>query len=239
MGDLSMNHIIPVATHYQSQLLKNVANMRGVFAADKADSLSVRNVKLIEEIAERTQIIERGVDELVNARKVANKIEDVREGRGLPRHRGAQDGGHTLPDRQARAARGGRPLDAAQVPRAALHQVAGRRRTRRRISLQAEPRRPAAAARQRKAGHIVLQNRPSCGAEQPVWHHRAARFATCWLPGGCAGRPALRTIFTAAADRKGCAPTADAQPFILDSFVLGPRLAPPLPLGRRSPILNS
>ena len=79
MGDLSMNHIIPVATHYQSQLLKNVANMRGVFAADKADSLSVRNVKLIEEIAERTQIIERGVDELVNARKVANKIEDVRE----------------------------------------------------------------------------------------------------------------------------------------------------------------
>ena len=79
MGDLSMNHIIPVATHYQSQLLKNVANMRGVFTADKADSLSVRNVKLIEEIAERTQIIERGVDELVNARKVANKIEDVRE----------------------------------------------------------------------------------------------------------------------------------------------------------------
>ena len=78
MGDLSMNHIIPVATHYQSQLLKNVANMRSVFDAGKADSLSVRNVKLIEEIAERTQVIERGVDELINARKVANKIEDAR-----------------------------------------------------------------------------------------------------------------------------------------------------------------
>ena len=76
MGDLSMNHIIPVATHYQSQLLKNVANMRSVFPAEKAEQLSVRNVKLIEEIAERTQIIEKGVDELVNARKVANKIED-------------------------------------------------------------------------------------------------------------------------------------------------------------------
>ena len=79
MGDLSMNHIIPVATHYQSQLLKNVANMRNVFPTEKADSLSERNIKLIEEIAERTQVIERGVEELINARKVANKISDMRE----------------------------------------------------------------------------------------------------------------------------------------------------------------
>jgi len=76
MGDLSMNHIIPVATHYQSQLLKNVGNMRGIFPAEQAARLSARNMKLIEEIAERTQAIETGVEELVNARKVANKIED-------------------------------------------------------------------------------------------------------------------------------------------------------------------
>ncbi len=76
MGDLSMNHIIPVATHYQSQLLKNVQNMRNIFPTDKAEKLSARNMKLIEEIAERTETIERGVEELVNARKVANKIED-------------------------------------------------------------------------------------------------------------------------------------------------------------------
>ncbi len=75
-GDLAMNHIIPVATHYQTMLLKNVQNMRNVFPADKADKLSERNLKIIEEIAERTQIIETGVEELVNARKVANKIED-------------------------------------------------------------------------------------------------------------------------------------------------------------------
>ena len=75
-GDLAMNHIIPVATHYQTMLLKNVQNMRNVFPADKADKLSERNLKIIDEIAERTQIIETGVEELVNARKVANKIED-------------------------------------------------------------------------------------------------------------------------------------------------------------------
>ena len=75
MGDLSMNHVIPIATHYQSMLVKNVLNMRSIYPAEKADKLSERNLKLIEEIAERTQTIERGVDELINARKVANKIE--------------------------------------------------------------------------------------------------------------------------------------------------------------------
>ena len=76
LGDLSMNHIIPVATSYQSQLLKNVENMRDIFPVDKAEKLSERNIKLIEEIAERTSAIEKGVEELVDARKVANKIED-------------------------------------------------------------------------------------------------------------------------------------------------------------------
>ena len=78
-GDLTMNHIIPVATHYQSMLLKNVQNMRTVFPLDEAESLSKRNVKIIRDIAERTQIIEKGVEDLVNARKVANKIADERE----------------------------------------------------------------------------------------------------------------------------------------------------------------
>ena len=76
LGDLSMNHIIPVATSYQSQLLKNVENMRDIFPVDKAEKLSERNIKLIEEIAERTSAIEKGVEELVDARKIANKIED-------------------------------------------------------------------------------------------------------------------------------------------------------------------
>lgn len=79
MGDLSMNHIIPVATHYQSQLAKNVQSMYDIFPKEKAANLTSRNVKIIEEIAERTQIIETGVEELVAARKVANKIESVHE----------------------------------------------------------------------------------------------------------------------------------------------------------------
>jgi len=76
LGDLSMNHIIPVATRYQSALLKNVGSVATAFPTDKAEKLNARNLKLIEEIAEHTNAIEKGVEELVDARKIANKIED-------------------------------------------------------------------------------------------------------------------------------------------------------------------
>ncbi len=79
LGDLTMNHIIPVATHYQSRLAKNVAGMRAIFPADEADKLCARNIKIIREIAQRTQTIETMVEELVNARKVANVITSERE----------------------------------------------------------------------------------------------------------------------------------------------------------------
>ncbi len=79
MGDLSMNHIIPVATHYQSQLIKNVQGMKSVFSEEKAQRLSTRNMKLIEEIAERTERIEQLVEELTEARRVANRIQDIHQ----------------------------------------------------------------------------------------------------------------------------------------------------------------
>ncbi len=79
LGDLSMNHIIPVATRYQSELLSNLNHMSVVFPIDTADKLSARNKKIIQEIAERTFAIEKGVEELVEARKKANKIESERD----------------------------------------------------------------------------------------------------------------------------------------------------------------
>jgi glutamine synthetase len=79
MGDLSMNHIIPVSTHYQSQLIKNVQGMKDVFPADEAQRLSKRNLKLIQEIAERTEHIEQLVEDLTEARRVANRIESIHE----------------------------------------------------------------------------------------------------------------------------------------------------------------
>ena len=79
LGDLAMNHIIPVATHYQSKLIKNVQGMKEVFAAERAERLSTRNMKLIEEIAERTEKIEQLAEDLTEARRVANRIECIHQ----------------------------------------------------------------------------------------------------------------------------------------------------------------
>jgi glutamine synthetase len=79
LGDLSMNHIIPVATQYQSMLLDNLYKMRVVFDEEKATRLSREDAALIEEIATHISAIKTNVDNMVDARKSANRLEDARE----------------------------------------------------------------------------------------------------------------------------------------------------------------
>ena len=79
LGDLCMNHIIPVATRYQSLLLDNVYKMQTVYSTEKADELSEMNKSLIEEISHHLISIKNNVEKMVEARKVANKIETERE----------------------------------------------------------------------------------------------------------------------------------------------------------------
>ena len=79
LGDLAMNHIVPVATKYQSELIDNVFKMRQLFAADKAEELCGKNLELIEEISKHTAFIKEHVDSMIEARKVANKITSERE----------------------------------------------------------------------------------------------------------------------------------------------------------------
>ena len=79
IGDLCINHIVPVATRYQSQLIDSVHKMLDIFSAEKARELSANNISLIEQIAEHTSFITSNVDKLIDARRVANRIEDVRQ----------------------------------------------------------------------------------------------------------------------------------------------------------------
>ena len=79
LGDLCMNHIIPVAKQYQALLLDNIYKMRSVFDAGKAEMLSRDDVQLVEDIAEHIMCIKQNVNDMVDARRKANKIEDVRE----------------------------------------------------------------------------------------------------------------------------------------------------------------
>ena len=79
LGDLVMNHIVPVATEYQTKLIDNVYKMKGLFPPEQADKLSAENMAIICKISEHTSYIKEHVDALVDARKVANKITGERE----------------------------------------------------------------------------------------------------------------------------------------------------------------
>ncbi len=78
-GDLCLNHVIPVATRYQSQLIDNVHKLKEIFDATTAQQLSQDNLTLIKQISEHTSYITSHVNDLIEARRVANRIESERE----------------------------------------------------------------------------------------------------------------------------------------------------------------
>ena len=75
-GDLCLNHIIPVATRYQSQLIDNVHKVKEIFPPETADKLNANNLRLIQQISEHGSFIAENVQRLVDARKIANVLED-------------------------------------------------------------------------------------------------------------------------------------------------------------------
>lgn len=80
LGDLSLNHIIPVAVRYQSLLLENVVKLKQTFGdeADFAD-MAEEPRRLVRKIASHICAVTKMVDEMVEARKRANHLTDMRE----------------------------------------------------------------------------------------------------------------------------------------------------------------
>ena len=73
LGDITMNHIIPVASKYEAVLLDKAYKMKQLGLNYDSD------MELIREIQHHTSAIQRLVGEMIEARKVANRIEDQRE----------------------------------------------------------------------------------------------------------------------------------------------------------------
>lgn len=79
LGDLAINHVLPVATRYQSLLLDNVLKIKAIFPDDKARELSVADMETIEEMSRHISVIKAEVGKMVDARRAANKISSERE----------------------------------------------------------------------------------------------------------------------------------------------------------------
>ncbi len=78
LGDLAINHVIPVATQYQSVLLDNVMKMRQVFGADRTD-LTASVMESIEKLTQHMKVIREEVAAMVDDRRVANRLESERD----------------------------------------------------------------------------------------------------------------------------------------------------------------
>lgn len=77
LGDLALNHIIPVAIAYQSILLTNVSKLKEV--TDNYKVLGAEQLRLIEKVSNHVNAINAKVHEMIDARKLANNIESERE----------------------------------------------------------------------------------------------------------------------------------------------------------------
>ncbi|HBX90060.1 MAG TPA: glutamine synthetase type III, partial [Alistipes sp.] len=75
LGDLTMNHIVPVASRYEAMLLDKVYKMSQMRHLNLSAS---SDILLIRRIQEHTAEIQRLTDEMVEARKAANRIEEMR-----------------------------------------------------------------------------------------------------------------------------------------------------------------
>ena len=78
LGDLSINHIVPTAVKYQNRLVQNVLGLKEIYG-EEFKNLAGNRIELIKEISDHVTAIKNGVNEMVDARKVANKLKDEKE----------------------------------------------------------------------------------------------------------------------------------------------------------------
>lgn len=76
MGDLALNHVIPEAIRYQQLIADNVMKLKNIGLEENAYG---SQVELLNRLSTHIETAYKKIHEMVEARKVANNIEEVRE----------------------------------------------------------------------------------------------------------------------------------------------------------------
>ena len=79
LGDLAINHIVPIAVSYQNRLLENLLGLKEIFSPEEYEVLSADRKELIREISKRVTAIKVLVREMTEARKVANHMDSYKD----------------------------------------------------------------------------------------------------------------------------------------------------------------
>jgi glutamine synthetase len=78
LGDIARNHIIPTAVRYQNTLIENVSGLKAIYGNQYTKHAS-EQLELIEKISAHIANLNRGVTDMINARKKANAINKAEE----------------------------------------------------------------------------------------------------------------------------------------------------------------
>ena len=76
MGDIATNHILPSAIKYQNILIQNIKGLKEVGISGTA---SAHQFQIVDKIADHINAMSNKVEEMIEARKVANEIIDTRK----------------------------------------------------------------------------------------------------------------------------------------------------------------
>ncbi|NCC17430.1 MAG: glutamine synthetase type III [Bacteroidia bacterium] len=79
LGDLTINHIVPIAVTYQNRLLENLIGLKQIFGKEEYEELSFARKQLVKEISKYVSEIKLQVKEMTNERKIANRITNMQE----------------------------------------------------------------------------------------------------------------------------------------------------------------
>ena len=78
LGDIARNHIIPTGIRYQNVLIENVRGLKEIYGS-KFSPLAKEQMAIIERISQHVSAINSGVNNMINSRKKANKIDDIHQ----------------------------------------------------------------------------------------------------------------------------------------------------------------
>jgi len=76
LGDIARNHVIPTAIRYQNILIENVQGLKDIYG-DGFKKVAAEQMSLIEQISGHIEQINKGITEMIEARKKANALEDM------------------------------------------------------------------------------------------------------------------------------------------------------------------
>lgn len=76
MGDLALNHVIPTAIAYQNRLVENIRGLKDIGIKNENFKTTMQ---AIEDMSKYISSIQQNVDDMIEARKRSNKVEDTRK----------------------------------------------------------------------------------------------------------------------------------------------------------------